>query len=176
MRYLAAASLLALLWLSPAQAQNTQCRTAPVGTSSANCASEAFVTQSAAAAAAAAIAALTQTGSWTPTDASGAGLTFTSVSAGYTKIGNMVFAYAALTYPATADGSNSLIDGLPLATANAQYARQCSLTKASTAGVTYLFPTINSTQVSPRGPSNTNLTNASLSTFTLNFNCIYPAS
>lgn len=36
------------LWF-PAHAQNQQCRTAPVGTSTANCASEAFVTQSIAA-------------------------------------------------------------------------------------------------------------------------------
>lgn len=40
------AALLAFLGTSPAQAQNTQCRTAPVGTSTANCASEAFVTDS----------------------------------------------------------------------------------------------------------------------------------
>jgi len=40
----------ALFFLTaPAQAQNQQCRTAPVGTSSANCASEAFVTNSIAA-------------------------------------------------------------------------------------------------------------------------------
>lgn len=38
-----------LLWGSPALAQNTQCRTAPVGTISSNCASEAFVTNSIAA-------------------------------------------------------------------------------------------------------------------------------
>lgn len=50
MRHFAAAFLLTLLWLAPAHAQNTQCRTAPVGTSSSNCASEAFVTQSVAAA------------------------------------------------------------------------------------------------------------------------------
>lgn len=46
---------------------------------------------------------------WTPTDGSGASLTFTAVNAGYTKLGNMVFAYFTLTYPSTANGSNASI-------------------------------------------------------------------
>src|SRR5229473_7313992 len=37
-------------------------------------------------------------GIWTPADNSGATLAFTSVSANYTKLGNMVFAYVTLTY------------------------------------------------------------------------------
>jgi hypothetical protein len=43
--------------------------------------------------------------SWTPTDQSGAALTFTSVSANTTKIGNIVYAYGTLTYPVTASGA-----------------------------------------------------------------------
>lgn len=39
-------ALLIVLSAPPAHAQNQQCRTAPVGTSTANCASEAFVTES----------------------------------------------------------------------------------------------------------------------------------
>lgn len=42
-------ALLALFYLPPSHAQGPQCRTAPAGTSTANCASEAFVTQSSAA-------------------------------------------------------------------------------------------------------------------------------
>ena len=42
----ALAFLIALALASPALAQNVQCRTAPAGTSTANCASEAFVTAS----------------------------------------------------------------------------------------------------------------------------------
>jgi len=52
-------------------------------------------------------------GTWTPIDSSGASLTFTSPGGTYTKIGRMYFWQAALVYPATADGSNSLIGGLP---------------------------------------------------------------
>jgi hypothetical protein len=57
-------------------------------------------------------------GSWTPADASGAGLTFTSVTARYTKIGNVVTVFAKLTYPSTVSGVQAKISGLPFATAN----------------------------------------------------------
>jgi hypothetical protein len=59
---------------------------------------------------------------WTPADASGAGLVFTSVDCRYTLTGNMVTAYISLTYPATANGSNVLISGLPFVVANNQSA------------------------------------------------------
>jgi hypothetical protein len=53
-------------------------------------------------------------GTWTPTDASGAGLTITSAEAKYTKVGNLVFVRAgSITYPATADGTSATIGGLP---------------------------------------------------------------
>jgi hypothetical protein len=52
-------------------------------------------------------------GTWTPVDASGASLTFTSPGGTYTKIGRMYFWQAALVYPSTANASNSLIGGLP---------------------------------------------------------------
>jgi hypothetical protein len=51
-------------------------------------------------------------GTWTPTDASGAGLTLTA-GGSYTRIGRLVFWQANILYPATADVSNSLIGGLP---------------------------------------------------------------
>lgn len=59
------------------------------------------------------------TGTWTPTDASGAGLTFSNVTANYQVLGNMVFAYFYLTFPATGNGSNVSIGGLPVAVPNA---------------------------------------------------------
>jgi hypothetical protein len=54
-------------------------------------------------------------GTWTPTDASGAGLSFTLLanSAKYTKIGRVVHAQFALDYPATASGAQASIGGLP---------------------------------------------------------------
>ena len=59
---------------------------------------------------------LMSTGSWTPTDGSGAGLSLTVTKAEYAQIGNAVFVQAFITYPITASGANSQIDGLPVAT------------------------------------------------------------
>jgi hypothetical protein len=53
-------------------------------------------------------------GTWTPTDASGAGLSLTvSGTPSYTKIGRMVTVMALVTYPSTANTSNQLLGGLP---------------------------------------------------------------
>jgi hypothetical protein len=60
------------------------------------------------------------TGTWTPTDSSGAGLTF-SGSAGdntYIKIGKMVIATFHLAYPATTNATTAAIGGLPFSAIN----------------------------------------------------------
>jgi hypothetical protein len=51
--------------------------------------------------------------SWTPTDASGANLTFTYAEGEYTKIGNIIFTFAFFEYPVTANGDQALVGGLP---------------------------------------------------------------
>jgi hypothetical protein len=56
-------------------------------------------------------------GTWTPSDGSGAGLSFSGVTATYTKIGRQVNLHLALQYPATASGANARVSGLPFATA-----------------------------------------------------------
>lgn len=52
-------------------------------------------------------------GTWTPTDASGAGLTFTNPVGRYVKIGRFVFVAGSLQYPATASGAEAILGGLP---------------------------------------------------------------
>jgi hypothetical protein len=52
-------------------------------------------------------------GTWTPTDNSGAGLTFAPVAAAYTKIGRAVIVTCSLTYPVTGSGASASIGGLP---------------------------------------------------------------
>jgi len=53
-------------------------------------------------------------GTWTPTDQSGAGLTFgTFSSCKYIKIGQMVTIIGLIGYPTTTNGSNASIGGLP---------------------------------------------------------------
>ena len=57
-------------------------------------------------------------GTWTPADASGAGLTFTSVTAKYTRIGRQVTATVVLTFPTTSSTAQPQISGLPFAASN----------------------------------------------------------
>ena len=57
-------------------------------------------------------------GTWTPADNSGAGLTFTGVTATYTKVGRIVSAQLYLTYPSTADINQAKITGLPYTSAS----------------------------------------------------------
>jgi len=52
-------------------------------------------------------------GTWTPTDASGAGLAFATAAGWYTKVGRLVVATFRIIYPATANASASTIGGLP---------------------------------------------------------------
>src|SRR5262249_21161108 len=61
------------------------------------------------------------TGIPTLTDGSGAGLTFTGVSVGYTVNGNMVDVYGRLTYPTTSNTNNAKISGLPFTVAAPVY-------------------------------------------------------
>jgi hypothetical protein len=89
-------------------------------------------------------------GTWTPADASGAGLSFTSVSATYTRVGNMVFARAAFTFPATANTAANLIGGLPYTVKNEQAARQGMLSYSSVSGIHRALPTVNATTFSLR--------------------------
>ena len=52
-------------------------------------------------------------GTWTPTDGSGAGLSFTNVEATYTKIGRFAFFEFQVTYPSTVSGADTRINGFP---------------------------------------------------------------
>jgi hypothetical protein len=52
-------------------------------------------------------------GTWTPTDVSGAGLTFASASGKYTKVGRTVTLMAWVTFPANASAAWVAIGGLP---------------------------------------------------------------
>jgi hypothetical protein len=52
-------------------------------------------------------------GTWTPVDASGAGLVFTDTDSKYTKIGRCVVCTFQVRFPVTVDASNNIIGGLP---------------------------------------------------------------
>ena len=70
-------------------------------------------------------------GTWTPTDASGGGLTFTYPDINtYVKVGQLVLIQFRLTYPATADVNIATIGGLPF-TVNGSYYSGVCLTDAA---------------------------------------------
>ena len=52
-------------------------------------------------------------GTWTVTDLSAAGLTFTNPTGQYVRVGRFVSAFAAFTFPTTSDTNNASIGGLP---------------------------------------------------------------
>lgn len=52
-------------------------------------------------------------GTWTPTDGSGAGLTFSTALGWYLKIGKQVTVTCRVVYPTTASTANAVISGLP---------------------------------------------------------------
>lgn len=119
-------------------------------------------------------------GSWTPTDASGASpLTLSNVSASYTVIGNVVFAYATLTYPGNNSNSAASIGGLPVTSANANYAQVpaiCETNTAITGGLIYKI-TKNTRAGLLKGASPTaTVSNVHLSGASVTFIATYPAS
>lgn len=116
---------------------------------------------------------------WTPVDGSGAGLTLTA-SGAWSQLGNMVFVYAEVQYPTTADTTSASISGFPVVFNGQPYGRQCSVTASSISvhGVPMAVallpgPTNVSVTVYLQG-SQTPLTNAAMSGGTVFFECIYP--
>lgn len=113
-----------------------------------------------------------ETGTWTPTDGSGAGLTFTVSNATYYRIGRVVTLIASITFPSTADASNVRIDGLPFALNTGTYTAAVSTDQggafntlvANAATGDYLFL---------RNSSNANPTNANFSTKFVAFQLTY---
>lgn len=77
-------------------------------------------------------------GTWTPVDASGAGLVLTVSNAFYTKIGRQVIATAQISYPANVDASAASIGGLPFA-ANASGNFSGSVENNAGLGAAYLL-------------------------------------
>jgi hypothetical protein len=108
-------------------------------------------------------------GSWTPTDASGAGLSFTLSGCTYIKIGKSVTLFGLITYPTTVSTAACLIGGLPFTQATNNYGSTSPLTNAATtftlaAAVSQLFL---------RTTSNVDLTNAQMSGKFIAFSITY---
>lgn len=106
-------------------------------------------------------------GTWTPADASGAGLTLTVDNARYTKIGRTVTLIASINYPSTASTNAVLLSGLPFS--SVQYGTAIPF---QSSGVSFTLFSIG-TQILARTPSNANVTNIQLSSQFINFSLVY---
>lgn len=113
---------------------------------------------------------------WTPTDASGAGLTFSSVSGRYIKIGRVVHVWCVLAYPATANGTAAKIGGLPFTVNNSEGSRGGHVTYTDESTLRYALTIHNTTTVSLFDASGAAITNATMSTNTIVFSAVYEAS
>jgi hypothetical protein len=113
---------------------------------------------------------------WTPVDASGAALTFTGVSTAANLNGNLVTISFSLAYPATGSGANATFSSLPFTAANANYAFSptlCYVSGGATAVVGRMIP--NSAQLAfYNAATGANMTNANLSSLTVQCNLTYP--
>lgn len=115
---------------------------------------------------------------WTPTDASGASLTFSSVSASYQTSGNYITASLSFAYPSTANGNNAEIGGLPATVANTPEgaAPGACWVQANVASV-ILVPNPNATTAFfYNAATDAHITNAQLSSTTVRCNFSFPLS
>ena len=109
---------------------------------------------------------------WTPTDGSGAGLTFTDVTARYTKIGNVVTVFAKLTYPSTVNASQAKINGLPFAATDGGNLTYCS-SSTTTSGAGHGYIVAGTTTATLVTQTSAARSNAQLSTLVLYFSGTY---
>lgn len=114
-------------------------------------------------------------GNWTPTDTSGAGLTFTTPTGHYQKVGNTVRAWGNVTYPVTANASAARIGGLPFTVANTEAARAGGLvTYSDETTLAYVIVAKNATDMGLAASSGATVSNATMSGNAVYFLVVYP--
>lgn len=98
-------------------------------------------------------------GNWTPT---GNGITLTSAAGRYTKIGRVVFCTAHVTFPATADGGEAKISGLPFPVPNVQQDRGGGVAYTALTGGAYFLLNLNASTGTFYSISGATQTNANM--------------
>lgn len=101
-------------------------------------------------------------GSWTPNDASGAALVFTSVSGEYCRIGNMVFIGGQVIYPTTTNTGNAFIGGLPF-NVGTNSGRVGFIVYSNAGGAIKALASVGNNNFSLLNSSNASLTNTNMS-------------
>lgn len=116
------------------------------------------------------------TEAWIPTDASGAGLALTLTHRRWSQIGAFVFITGALSYPATANGANAIIGGLPLAAYNEAGVGGTFLIYYGTSPALLGILTGNAKTISLFTQAGVPVINSALSTAALRFQFFYPVA
>jgi len=111
-------------------------------------------------------------GTWTPTDASGAGLSFSSATAFYHKVGKIVLVWGFVTYPTTSSSLQAFIGSLPFTASNTSVNGYPSIT-LSTSGATVGFVIKNGTTFG-FGTNGVAVSNSTISTNSVYFSGVYP--
>lgn len=112
-------------------------------------------------------------GTWTPIDASGASLSFTSASGVYTQIGNMVIASCTFTYPSTANGSPAIVGGLPVVTGSTNEKMGGTVVKTTVATLAHATTLKTNTAFSLFTTAGAGVLNSAMSLSTNTFQLIY---
>lgn len=117
-------------------------------------------------------------GTWTPTDASGAGLVFTNAFGRSVKLGPFVMVSGAVTFPATADTNSVAFGSLPYTASNAVAANLDGLYVVGTdaARLDTLQIQRNSTQILLRNTSASGVQNSVYSGKSITFSGVYIAT
>jgi len=112
-------------------------------------------------------------GTWTPSDGSGAGLSLTVANATYTRIGRLVTANFAITYPATANATNARIGGLPFTSSSVGFSHPMVVSFCQTGICKSGLVDTSATTFLLSDTSGIALTNAQMSTLILRGTVIY---
>jgi hypothetical protein len=115
-------------------------------------------------------------GTWTPTDVSGAGLTFSNQGSAYVKVGQMVLIQSYINWPVTGSSAGTQLGGLPFAVKefNSYYYGPCRVQVPNVIATVQLNSDTNYLYFyAPSG--NAIYTNAQLSGGYVLFSCCYQA-
>ena len=116
-----------------------------------------------------------EAGTWTPTDGSGASLTFTTVLGRYIKIGKQVTVHFRVTYPSTVSGATAILGGLPYLVESSANNFMGGVVHWNDASMDLTLMVLDTTSTSAirRNVDNLDVTNTLLSTKTIRGTLVY---
>lgn len=118
-----------------------------------------------------------ETGTWTPTDASGAGIGITPTTSYYIKIGRQVTCWTQIQYPTTANASVAKIGGYPFVATSAESLRSGTMIGyTNSATLSRVLLQLAAANNDFRDSTGTSLTNAQMSGVNIYYAVTYLAS